>query len=85
MSTRNFLPSADECDNNLLVSNSAYTSLCAVKVKHSSEVSAGKSVFLTGVVAFNWALESSRLTWLEGSVLILEYLITVIFLGNMKQ
>lgn len=40
-----FPPSADECENSLLVSNSAHTSLCTVKPKHHSEVIRCKTHF----------------------------------------
>ncbi len=44
---RNFPPSADECENSLLVSNSAHKSVCTVKVKHHSEVTIS-TTFLSG-------------------------------------
>ena len=37
-----FIPSADECENRLLVSNSAHTSFYTVKLKHLSEITITK-------------------------------------------
>ncbi len=56
---RNFLPPADEHENSLLVSNSAHTSFCTLKVKQPREVTMSQNTFLTGenitcVTSFLW-------------------------------
>lgn len=44
---QDFPPSADKCENSLLVSNSAHTSFCTVKLKHPREAAVSENTFLS--------------------------------------
>lgn len=53
VSTKAISPSAEECKNSLLPSNTAHSLFCTVKVKHPCEVSERTDFWRTPVFASN--------------------------------
>ncbi len=73
-------PSADECENSLLVSNSAHTSFCTVKVKHPNDLTIRKK-YLLDFVASNVVKYLTQERELSQSH---SYAFTVYYIWNLK-